>query len=78
MSDEPRQPDQGQPLPKRQSLDPLTAGLEHMVTRQRERRERAVQEILANRRGEHRVPTWVLVLALLAMIGGIALLFALT
>jgi hypothetical protein len=59
-------------------MDPLTAALEGMVQRQHNRRERIVEEILANRRGEHRVPTWVLVLALVAMIGGIAALFALT
>jgi hypothetical protein len=33
-----------------------------------ERREKAVQEILANRRGEYRVPTWVLAVALALMI----------
>jgi hypothetical protein len=49
-----------------------------MVQRQHERRERIVGEILANRRGEYRVPTWVLFLALIAMIGGIAVLFAVT
>jgi hypothetical protein len=36
-----------------------------------ERREKAVQEIMANRRGESRVPTWVLGLALALMIGGL-------
>jgi len=65
-------------LRKRRMPDPLTGGLEHMVQRQHERRERIVGEILANRRGEYRVPTWVLFLALIAMIGGIAVLFAVT
>jgi hypothetical protein len=34
----------------------------------RERREKVVQEILANRRGEYRVPTWVLAVGLAVMI----------
>jgi hypothetical protein len=34
----------------------------------RERREKVVQEILANRRGEYRVPTWVLAVCLALMI----------
>jgi hypothetical protein len=33
-----------------------------------DRREKAVQEILANRRGEYRVPTWVLAAVLVLMI----------
>ena len=32
------------------------------------RRDRMVAEIERNRRGDHRVPTWVLALALVAMI----------
>ncbi|HLT11439.1 MAG TPA: hypothetical protein VK028_11600 [Micromonosporaceae bacterium] len=35
-----------------------------------ERRERVVQEVLRNRRGEYTVPTWVLA-ALLALILGV-------
>jgi hypothetical protein len=42
------------------------------------RREKIRDEIEANRRGEYTVPTWVLFLALLAMIGGIAALIFLT
>jgi hypothetical protein len=37
----------------------------------RERREKVVQEILANRRGEYRVPTWVLAVCLVLMIAAI-------
>ena len=36
------------------------------------RREKIVAEIERNRRGEHKVPTWVLVVSLLAMLGGLA------
>jgi len=32
------------------------------------RREKVVQEILRNRRGEHKVPTWVLATALVATV----------
>jgi hypothetical protein len=63
-----------QPEPdERRIHDPLTA----MVQRGRERRERIVQEILANRRGEYRVPTWVLAAALVALIAAIVLALAL-
>ncbi|WDZ82598.1 hypothetical protein [Micromonospora cathayae] len=34
------------------------------------RRNKIRDEIAANRRGEYTVPTWVLTLALLAMVGG--------
>jgi hypothetical protein len=34
----------------------------------RNRREKIVEEILANRRGEYRMPTWVLAMALTAMV----------
>jgi hypothetical protein len=53
---------------KRRPIDPLTSGLEFLVQRGRERREKIIAEIQANRRGEYSVPTWVLVLALVAMI----------
>jgi hypothetical protein len=33
------------------------------------RREKAVAEIERNRRGEYKVPTWVLVVALVAVVG---------
>lgn len=36
-----------------------------------ERREKVVREILANRRGEYRVPTWVLALCLALMIAAV-------
>jgi len=38
------------------------------------RREKVVAEIERNRRGEYRVPTWVLVAALLAFLAGWAAL----
>lgn len=38
--------------------------------RSRRRREKIVAEIERNRRGEYTVPTWALVLILLALIGG--------
>jgi hypothetical protein len=34
------------------------------------RRDKIVAEIARNRRGEHVVPTWVLVLALVLVVGG--------
>jgi hypothetical protein len=34
------------------------------------RREKIVNEIARNRRGEYSVPTWVLVLALVLLVGG--------
>ncbi|MFK3985579.1 hypothetical protein ACI2K4_35100 [Micromonospora sp. NPDC050397] len=34
------------------------------------RREKIVEEIARNRRGEYTVPTWVLVLALVLLVGG--------
>ena len=36
------------------------------------RRENIVAEIERNRRGEYKVPTWVLALILVAIVGGIA------
>jgi hypothetical protein len=44
----------------------------------RRRREKYVAEIQRNRQGGHKVPTWVLVLLLVAMVGGWALLIALS
>lgn len=38
------------------------------------RREKIVEEIQRNRRGEYVVPTWVLALALFLMVAGIAAL----
>jgi len=38
------------------------------------RRERVIAEIERNRRGEYRVPTWVLVVTLLAFLAGWAAL----
>ena len=42
------------------------------------RRDKYVEEIQRNRQGGHKVPTWVLVLILVAMVGGWALLIALS
>jgi hypothetical protein len=36
----------------------------------RRRREKMIEEIARNRRGENRVPTWVLVVLLVAIVGG--------
>ncbi len=55
----------------RPRVGPLTSALEFMVQRGRARREKMIAEIEANRRGEYTVPTWVLVLALVAMIAAI-------
>jgi hypothetical protein len=38
------------------------------------RRQRIIDEIERNRRGEHPVPTWVLTLALVLLLAGIAAL----
>ncbi|HEY2947665.1 MAG TPA: hypothetical protein VGJ53_04585 [Micromonosporaceae bacterium] len=42
------------------------------------RREKVVAEIQRNRRGEYRVPTWVLALALVLLVGGWTLLIVLS
>jgi hypothetical protein len=42
------------------------------------RRARIAAELDRNRRGEHTVPTWVLVVILLALVGGLALLVVLS
>ncbi len=52
------------------SLDALSAWRRHRPSR----RDRIVEEIQRNRRGEYVVPTWVLAVALVAMVGGLALL----
>jgi hypothetical protein len=39
-------------------------------SRVQKRRDKIVAQIEANRRGEYKVPTWVLVVILLAFIGG--------
>jgi hypothetical protein len=62
----------------RRRTDPLTNGLDFLVRRGRARREKVIAEIQANRRGEYTVPTWVLVLALVAMVGGICALLLFT
>lgn len=45
--------------------------------RRRSRREKIAEEIERNRRGEYTVPTWVLLLVLLGMVGGLVLLVVL-
>ncbi|HEX7746506.1 MAG TPA: hypothetical protein VF462_14740 [Micromonosporaceae bacterium] len=40
------------------------------VSRLERRRQKIVDEITRNRRGEYTVPTWVLLLALLLVVGG--------
>jgi hypothetical protein len=42
------------------------------------RRDKIVEEIQRNRRGEYTVPTWVLAALLVAIVGGFILLLALT
>lgn len=46
--------------------------------RRKTRSEKIRDEIEANRRGEYTVPTWVLFLALVALVGGIAALILFT
>lgn len=70
--------EQPKPGPSQSGRDPLTDGLDFFVRRAQRRRDRIAAEIEANRRGEYRVPTWVLVVALVAMIAAIPVLFALT
>jgi hypothetical protein len=50
----------------------------HRLDRFRHRQERIVEEIQRNRRGEYRIPTWVLVVILLALVGGWIALIVLT
>lgn len=40
------------------------------LSRLARRRQRIAEEIARNRRGEYKVPTWVLVLALALLVGG--------
>ena len=42
------------------------------------RRDKIVEEIQRNRRGEYSVPTWVLVAALVAIVGGFIALLLVT
>jgi hypothetical protein len=42
------------------------------------RRDKIVEEIQRNRRGEYTVPTWVLAAVLVAIVGGFILLLVLT
>jgi hypothetical protein len=42
------------------------------------RRDKIVEEIQRNRRGEYTVPTWVLAAVLVAIVGGFVLLLVLT
>ncbi|MER5454809.1 hypothetical protein ABT008_08495 [Micromonospora sp. NPDC002389] len=49
--------------------EPPTPGTERQSWLER-RREKVRAEVERNRRGEYTVPTWVLALALAAMIGG--------
>lgn len=80
MTEEPIVGDRSVPDPAlgrrddRRPPDPITAGLDFFVRRSYQRREKIIAEIQANRRGEYTVPTWVLVLALFAMIGVIVAL----
>jgi len=54
---------QADPDPERRDVPPSST-----VAWLRRRRERAVAEVEANRRGEYRVPTWVLVVALVVVV----------
>ena len=70
------EPPQGEKFEEK--FDPFAGPFEQARMAQYNRRERIIREILAYRRGEYRVPTWVLVVALVAMIAGIlaVLIFA--
>jgi hypothetical protein len=66
----------GSPQPRRETLaDRFSLDLSALAAR---RREKLTAEIARNRRGEHTVPTWVLVVILLALVGGLTLLVALS
>jgi len=54
-----------------EEFDPFASGRVIRQHSRRARRERIVQEVMANRRGEYRVPTWVLALCLALMIGAV-------
>jgi hypothetical protein len=64
--------DQAGDYPERRDL--FTSPLEQLAARAHRRRERIVQEIQANRRGEYTVPTWVLTAALAAIVLGMVAL----
>jgi hypothetical protein len=49
-------------------FDPFASRTQRRRARFDRRREKIVEEIQRNRRGEYKVPTWVLVAALLALI----------
>ena len=51
-----------------EDFDPFAGPFDQVRMAHRNRREKIVQEIMANRRGEFKVPTWVLALALAAMV----------
>jgi hypothetical protein len=53
----------------RDEFDPFASRTQRRRARLDRRREKIVAEIQRNRRGEHKVPTWVLVAILLAIIG---------
>jgi hypothetical protein len=74
MSALPPDPTAPDPPPRRGRLDSIWETLD-VGRRAHERRERVVQEILANRRGEYRVPTWVLTLTLVLVIAAIVTVF---
>jgi hypothetical protein len=70
-------PDHGQPddsavrVPKRPQRPQRPEHPENVrMSRIERRRQKIRDEIERNRRGEYRVPTWVLALALLLLIGG--------
>ncbi|WP_306205110.1 hypothetical protein [Actinoplanes sp. RD1] len=69
MSSAPHQPDPRDQPPERTFEDVLNARLHR-------RRERAVQQIQRNRKGGHRIPTWVLATILgLLLLGWLYLIF---
>lgn len=54
--------------------DPFATNSERRRGLVRRRQERIVSEIARNRRGEYRVPTWVMVAAILVILAGWAAL----
>ncbi|MGH3735926.1 MAG: hypothetical protein ACRDT6_09940 [Micromonosporaceae bacterium] len=46
--------------------------------RRKTRRDKIREEVEANRQGDYTVPTWVLFLALVAIVGGLVLLVLIT
>jgi hypothetical protein len=61
----------------RDDSDPLASLLSWRRESPQQRRDRIVAEVQANRRGEYRIPTWALALALVAMIGAVVVLLTL-